>query len=280
MTLLALPSAPPAHPKGKADDWDDEALLLLSLLLLSDANRAAALWASLALAPFRKLLTATPIENVRREPAPLPGLWFDATTQRYGMGNRAIPPATVRGAVATVRTAAEGQARAAVAAVYAGENDISLWQNAFADDLKLLALAIHAAGVGGVARLTGDDLVHVSHGLRFHFKRLNRFARQIARGIVTPEVAQRRAALYPESIVIGGFDDARRRSHQVAGFTLERNVLDRQADHCIGGTPDFPDCPMLTMRGWVPIGTLPKPGERRCLMHCRCELQFRRSLET
>jgi hypothetical protein len=276
MTLLDLPSAPPAHPKGKADDWTDEEIALLALLLLSDANRAAALWASLAPPAFRKLLFAVPLDDVRHQVHPVPGLWFDVRTQRYGMEGLAIPPAAILGAVAAARTAAEGQAKAAVAAVYAGDTDISLWQNALADELKLLALAIHAAGVGGLDRLTGDDLVFVSEGLRFHFERLSRFARQIERGLVTAEAAIRRAALYPMSIVTSGFDGARVVSHTAAGFTLERNVLDRLADHCTGGTPELPDCPSLTRMGWVKIGTMPKPGDRVCRFHCRCYLQFLR----
>jgi hypothetical protein len=51
------------------------------------------------------------------------------------------------------------------------------------------------------------------------------------------------------------------------GHTEERNIL-RDAQHCS-------ECPELTSRGWVPIGTLPLPGQRECHGGCVCEIETR-----
>lgn len=51
------------------------------------------------------------------------------------------------------------------------------------------------------------------------------------------------------------------------GQSEERNIL-RDAQHC-------GECPELTARGWVAIGTLPLPGQRECHGGCKCEIETR-----
>lgn len=278
MTLIAEPIT---RPQGKARKWTDDEIALLALLLLADVDDALLIWTSLAPRAYRDLLTAQAFPDVRQEDkATLPPLWFDVHSQRYGLADRGfIRQAAIIAAVDDFRDTASEQASTAVAAVYAGTVDVEVWQAETAQTLRSVALATVAAGVGGTGRLSGDDLNASSNGLTFHLERLQRFAEDIAGGRLTAEAAQRRAALYPESIVVGNYDVTRQRSHDVAGFTLERNILDPDADHCrrtVTTPPGVPDCPELTRAGWLPIGSMPAPGLRICKWNCRCHFDFRR----
>jgi hypothetical protein len=75
-----------------------------------------------------------------------------------------------------------------------------------------------------------------------------------------------RAAMYVEA---GRTTHERAKREVLAdqGHTEERNIL-RDAKHC-------GECPELTARGWVPLGSLPLPGQRECSVNCRCEIETR-----
>jgi hypothetical protein len=75
-----------------------------------------------------------------------------------------------------------------------------------------------------------------------------------------------RAAMYVEAGRTT-HERAKREVQADQGMTEERNIL-RDAKHC-------GECPELTQRGWVPIGTLPLPGQRECSVNCRCEIETR-----
>jgi hypothetical protein len=75
-----------------------------------------------------------------------------------------------------------------------------------------------------------------------------------------------RAAMYVEAGRTT-HERAKREVQADQGMTEERNIL-RDAKHC-------GECPELTSRGWVPIGTLPLPGQRECSVNCRCEIETR-----
>lgn len=62
------------------------------------------------------------------------------------------------------------------------------------------------------------------------------------------------------------FTAVQRREASDRGNRSERNVLG-SAEHC-------PDCQAQTARGWVTIGSLGFPGNRRCRSNCRCHIEF------
>lgn len=210
----------------------------------------------------------------------LPLVWFDAFTQRYGLGNRGyIRDVTVIAALETVRRNAEARAESDITGVYEGTTDIGTWQQRQAQELRTLALMTAAFGVGGVARLDTSALSIASAALAFPLQRLQRFALQIERGVVNAAEAFRRAVAYPSSTITNVYHEARRKSHIAVGFKEELNVLDDEADHCEPDprAPEIPNCPEVTSRGWVKIGTLPPIGTRRCKWNCRCRFDFRRT---
>lgn len=82
-----------------------------------------------------------------------------------------------------------------------------------------------------------------------------------------------RALLYPEA-ARASHQDVMRREMAVRGYDEERNVLDREAQHCVGPG----SCPEQTAKGWVPIGSLIPLGERVCRVRDRCQIVYRNSV--
>lgn len=254
-------------------------LLLLLLLLLSDIPDAVRLWDALMPLRWRGLLLAEAIDNVRQHDGALPPGWFDLWTQRYGLGQRGfITDAAIVDALEAFRAAASNRASTSVSSVYDGRTDVGTWMVGQATEFKAVAIAVLALAVGGASQITQENLADAGRMLRFHFGRLERFAGQIERGVVTAEAAGRRAGIYPNAIVTDVYHDFHRQSAIAAGMLWEQNVLDPDADHC-QPNPKFPDianCPELSDRGWQPIGTMPPIGTRLCKFNCRCHWSFAR----
>jgi hypothetical protein len=266
--------------QGQAEEWDDDALLLLILLFLTDAPRAVVVWDSLVPARYRGLLNAVPIPNARVYQASgqaFPPVWFDEYAQRYGLSSRGyIAPKGIVDALEAFRTAAMAQATSSIAPVYAGTVDVGRWQNEFADDLRMIALAAALYAVGGTARLKERHLRQVRKALRFQMGKLENFAVEIAAGRVNEVRGAQRAGMYPNSVITNIYHEIRRAAHVEVGFLTEENILDPDADHCEPKEGEPPDCPSITALGPQSIGSLTPIGERRCLWNCRCHWEFSR----
>lgn len=161
------------------------------------------------------------------------------------------------------------------------------WATQTAQDVKDAAIVMAALAAGGFDKL--DDAAKQTiigepdkaPGLAFSFERLANFAGDVAelrhdeQGTAAAQgqiVA--RSGLYAQALN-GLFEVISRDSHTNARdpqgralFLFEKNVLGpNENTHCF-------ECPELTAKGWVSIGTLPAPGLRQCLMQCHCRLAY------
>jgi hypothetical protein len=143
-----------------------------------------------------------------------------------------------------------------------------------------------AVGKGGVANLSESNAAFLAAVLAFQLDRLDRFTEELERGearggaggkagvvLVPPGTAAVRAAAYAKS-AISSFDGMRRHVAEIAGYTMERNILGR-AEHCRPGRNQTrPDCPSLSALGWQALGSIAPIGSRICLWNCRCHVEF------
>ncbi len=124
-----------------------------------------------------------------------------------------------------------------------------------------------AAGRGGFNKMDAAAWGQVGGVIAEQDKFIDRFIGDIQTG-KQPLNGQlnNRAAMYVEA---GRTTHERAKREVLAdqGHTEERNIL-RDAKHC-------GECPELTARGWVPLGSLPLPGTRECSVNCRCEIETR-----
>ena len=95
-----------------------------------------------------------------------------------------------------------------------------------------------------------------------------RFMEQTASGVQRVDGRFRQRAKQYIRAAKALFTETKRKVKQLTGTTEERRVLGN-AEHC-------PECIEYAARGWVPVGTLPVPGEQSsCRQNCRCRMEWR-----
>lgn len=155
-----------------------------------------------------------------------------------------------------------------------GRLDLGDWQRLMAEHVKMLHTHSAALGKGGWARMNPSDWGRVGGNIRFHYDKLENFAREIKGGArkLTPGQIQVRAGMYGNS-GWAAYWRAHTAAARDAALAQEKRVLDPVAENC-------EDCVGYAARGWQPLGTLPEPGENsRCLTNCRCSKRYRISEE-
>jgi hypothetical protein len=147
-----------------------------------------------------------------------------------------------------------------------GKIDLETWQRGMAREIKDAHVVSAMLGRGGRDQMTQADWGRLGARLREQYRYLNRFAREIANGQLSPAQIRARAAMYARSARTSYFDGLTSAKRE-AGFEEEQRVLG-VAEHC-------DDCPPLAGY-WAPIGSLPPIGESQCLTNCRCSKKYRK----
>lgn len=153
-----------------------------------------------------------------------------------------------------------GMARAAVE----GRITPAEFFRAMQGELRALHNACAALGVGGWGKVTPQIWGRNGQTLRGEYAYLRDFCEAVANGELTPAQAAARARLYAGKAYSRFW--AEDRLQQIAAGMVEERWDDTGDDR------ECSDCHALAARGWVPIGTLPSPGDgsTECLGACRC----------
>lgn len=174
--------------------------------------------------------------------------------------------AEIRASVEHIVSAAEDSLMVLTKRRLTGEIDTLAWRSAVQAELRSAHMAATALAHGGLGNLTAAERGWAGSRLRSEYSHLASFGLDLATGDLSDAQVLARAQLYAHS-VYGTHEEARRRVAKGQGFDQERNILGA-AQHCT-------QCPGMTAKGWVPMGTLPAPGSRACLGRCRCRLEYR-----
>lgn len=222
----------------------------------------------------------------RNTRAELPGYAFDPRlggTGRYrhvlpdGRLGRIVSRSEIIGLLRDVSDASgakfAGMARAAVE----GRITASEFFRAMQGELRALYNATSALAVGGWNKMGpvewGRNGRILGLGTKEYpvgeYTSLAKFAQAIANGELTPAQAAARARLYAGKAYSRFW--AEDRLQQIAAGMVEERWDDT------GDERECDSCRALAARGWVPIGTLPSPGDGTtpCLGNCRCRLRYR-----
>jgi hypothetical protein len=141
------------------------------------------------------------------------------------------------------------------------------WERRVQAELRPLHLAAVAATVGGFALLTQAHVQAYRAEIVAQFRYLRTFRQQLASAEqLMNGTFHARLKLYARA-AHGVAQQVNRRFQQVIGKTEERRVLGA-AEHCA-------DCLDAAARDWQPIGTLPRIGDSRCKVNCRCRWEYR-----
>lgn len=202
---------------------------------------------------------------------------YNARAMRYrdSRTGRYVAATKVKRAVDTVVRSASNDMRALARQLANREITLAKWQGDFAAALKSLHVASAIAGAGGLANMSARDYGTVGARLRFEYERLEQFAQALARREFTWGELRARVEMYCAAGHVS-HEDARFNSAKDVAMTHEYNRLGRREKHCKTGNGRV-GCLDLTEAGVVPIGTLPRPGDRRCLSRCGCTVMYLRA---
>lgn len=120
---------------------------------------------------------------------------------------------------------------------------------------------------GGIEQMRPQDWGWLGGKLNYEYRRLEMFASDILAGNLSEAQIRARVALYGEASKVA-YHRGEMLAKLGAGYTEERRRTS-PAEHC-------DDCLTFEARGWVPIGTLPEPGEQSaCMRNCRCFKEYK-----
>lgn len=203
---------------------------------------------------------------------PSPEFTWDAKAGQYrGPGGKFISRREVRTALDTALRREQRTMRELTLKMKRGELTVGEWHVAMRAEIKSVHLMSAALAKGGFGQMTQGDYGRVGQILRGQYTYLAKFAQQIAfNGLPIDGRALRRVDMY--------FGAGRKTYHATqtavmtdVGHDEERSVL-HPADHC-------DDCIEEAAKGWSPIGSLIPIGDRQCLSHCKCTMEYRRSTD-
>jgi hypothetical protein len=193
---------------------------------------------------------------------------YDRASGRYrDSSGRYLSERAVRDAVDNLADLSSARIADLTTRLQSGGLQLADWQQQMMAEMKAAHVAAGVAAHGGRQQMAPADWGAVGRRLRDQYGYLREFAAQIADGRQPLDgrlVA--RARLYGQASR-STFEAIRARDDKARGMTVEQNVL-HGSDHCL-------QCPGLSARGWVPIGSLPMIGERQCGQNDRCTITRR-----
>lgn len=208
--------------------------------------------------------------------------WNEATVRFISPTGKLVSPNALKQAINTVTRNAQAEFATLTGRMNAGEISIGEWQTQAAQHVKAVHTAADVAAQGGWSQLTPDDVARVEETIRYQLGRLQVLANEVAADDLklSGPRAIARAKLFDASASSGTFEASNAdnwAAKVAAGVAVEEiNVLG-DAEHC-EPTPGRPGCKAETERGWVPYGTLSRPGQRSCVVNCRCRVDRRRKI--
>jgi hypothetical protein len=153
-----------------------------------------------------------------------------------------------------------------------GKLSVRDWTLLMRDEIKDAYIQQYLLGRGGTGKFTKAEAGSLGGMLTEQYRYLDRFAREIADGNLTPGQIAKRARMYAASSK-EAFERAQQRAMVEGGMTEKRWRM-TPAEHC-------PDCIAFSGLGWVPIdedaynGATPGSGATQCLTNCACEMDYR-----
>lgn len=197
---------------------------------------------------------------------------FSDRTGRYrGPDGRFIRQREIRAGVDRMINDSGVRIKALAESLRARAINVGEWEARMRAEISALHVAAATAAKGGRDQMSQADYGRVGRLVRDQFDFLRARVDAIVSGKQSMDATlSARAMLYAE---------AARPTHEAIlslematrGFTEERNVLDREAKHCVGPG----SCPEQTARGWMPVGSLVPLGQRLCGPNDQCSLQYR-----
>jgi hypothetical protein len=148
-----------------------------------------------------------------------------------------------------------------------GRIDLADWQLIMREEIKTTQLGAESLLRGGWDQMSQADYGRVGQRVREQYEYLADFTAKLRSGDMrTDGNFMNYARMYAAAARVG-YHEGQTEQVLSVGYTEELNVL-HPAEHCA-------DCVEAKDRGWVPIGTNPPIGTRKCLGNDKCTMRYR-----
>lgn len=204
-------------------------------------------------------------------PTPPRGYTWNESAKRYtDSRGRFVSKQAVRGAIDRELADADRIVRQLGEDLRNGRISLRDWQTGMRREIKRVHLNGAAAAKGGWAQLSPADYGRIGQIVRGQYGYLEKFAREVERGLPLDGRFTQRVQLYSQA-GRSTYHVADRREMETAGYTEERSRLN-PADHC-------QQCRDEAAAGWRPIGEMVPIGQRQCRSRCKCTVEYRQAGE-
>lgn len=197
------------------------------------------------------------------------GYRYDPRLNRYrAPSGRFVSDQQLHAGVVKLAEASASRVANLATRLQSGSLSLADFQVQMMAEIKTTHLAAAMAGHGGRNMMSPADYGYVGSQIKAQYQYLRAWTATIVGG-AAPLGGRlvARARLYASSSV-GTFEGIRGRDARNSGAVMEeRNVL--------GSGDPCSECPGLSARGWVPLGSLPPVGSRLCLANCHCRIERR-----
>jgi hypothetical protein len=202
--------------------------------------------------------------------ADFPLYTFDPRTARYRSkrSGRFVDPTAVRRALDAALQNQAAKARALAEQLRTGTIDAEAWELGMRDVIKSTQLFASAAGRGGFAQMDAHAFGLVGQRVRQQYTFLAKRVEQIVNGLPLNGNFLQGAEGYAKAAK-PAFIAAMADTVESSGFDEVRSIT-HPAEHC-----DL--CLSEEAKGFQPIGKMIPIGERTCLSHDKCSVEFRNS---
>ena len=193
---------------------------------------------------------------------------YDADRGAYrSASGRLVSPYRVRRALDTALKRASQRARILADDLRAGRISRDAWHLEMRTLAKETTLYSEALARGGWAQLDQRAYGHAGARIREQYAYLANFRAEIDRGLPLDGRIIARSELYAQA-GRATYHQAEQEARAEQGYTEERSVMDRSAEHC-------DHCEAEAAAGYQPLGAMTPIGERACRTRCRCHVVYR-----
>lgn len=201
----------------------------------------------------------------------LPGYGYDPRVRGYGyvdLGTgRFVSKQTIHGLLQDQADRSAGTMAELARAATQGTLTPRQFFEAMQREVKLAYNVDAALARGGWGQVTAADWGRNGARLKDEYRRLRDFAQDIADGKITEKQAAARAKLYADS--------AYKRYWEIQQEQQGKAGMDQEHWQTVGDERVCPVCSGYEALGWVPVGSLPTPGDPHA--GCRCEKLWRKA---
>lgn len=193
---------------------------------------------------------------------------WDSKPQRYRTPDgRFVKRAAVQDALEGARKEGRGRVVLLTESLKDGRINLAQWQISMKEEIKSQHLLHAGIAKGGKLQLSPSDLGRIGQLTRIQYEKLNNYAREIANGL-TPNTG--RSQLYVNA-AYSTFAETEKRLKRDSGIELARRVTTSK-EGC-------EECERIAneTEGFVPIADVPIIGHQRCLVNCRCVVEYKRA---